>query len=247
MTVESLTPVEATLAGPLQHRARMSRDASLAFTDPVAEQLVTELGIDDGAVPDAPWLAEIVTRRAQIIDDLVKGLVEREPAMLLVNIGAGLCTRKFRLPAPQEPWVDVDTPSVIGLRRRLLLDKPPRSRFIAGKLEDDGWLRYLPWRPGEPVTFVAEGVLGYLPEREVRLFFERVAEGCPGANLVFDTWVPRMAERLDDDRRQKGSSARMRWTPKEPTVVRTWHRHLLVGSVQTMGPGTSVVHARARR
>lgn len=245
--MDTLSPIEATLAGPLCWRATLSRDPAVPFSDPVAEELVETLGIESPPLLGQTWMTDVLTRRVQTLDQLVGGLLEREPDVLLVNVGAGLCTRKFRLPEPQNQWVDLDSPPVIALRRKLLADREPKSRFLAGQLEDDGWVRYLRWAPGEPIAFVAEGVLGYLPERDVRLFVERIAEGCPGAHIIFDTCSPGFAERLNAFHKEHATGVRLRWAPVEPTAVRTWHRHLLVSSVQLLGPGTSVVHVRARR
>jgi methyltransferase (TIGR00027 family) len=244
--LDTLSPIESTLATPLWWRAQMSRDPALAFSDPVAEALVAELGLEPTPLAGEAWMTDVLTRRVQIIDDLVRDLLSAEPATVCVNVGAGLCTRKYRMPEPRDPWVDLDSPPVIALRRRLLSDRPPRSRFIAGSLEED-WLRYLRWSPGEPILFVAEGVLAYVAERDVRLFLERIGEACPGAHVLFDTCAPGFAERVNDFNKANGSAVRYRWAPREPSIVRTWHRHLLVSSVQTMGPGTAVVHVRARK
>ena len=245
--MDTLNPLESTLLGPLRHRANMSRDPAIAFSDPMAETLVTELGVEEVPLLKERWMTDVLTRRTLNLDRLVGGLLDGEPGILLVNVGAGLCTRKYRLPAHQEPWVDLDSAAVIGLRRRVFTERPPRSRYIAGALEDDGWLRYLPWTPGQPVAFVAEGVLAYLPERDVRTFLERVTEACPGAHILFDTCSAAMVERVNAHNKAHGNPVRMKWSPKEPTVVRTWHRHLLVSSVVTMGPDAALVHARARR
>lgn len=245
--MDTLNPLEATLLGPLRHRANMSRDPGTPFTDPMAETIVDELGVEEVPLLKEQWMTDVTTRRTTHLDRLVEGLLDAEPGMMLVNVGAGLCTRKYRVPAPAQPWVDLDSAAVIGLRRRVLTDRPPRSRYIAGALEDDGWLRYLPWTQGEPIAFVAEGVLAYLAERDVRTFLERVTEACPGAHILFDTFSAAMVERVNAHNKAHGSPVRMRWSPKEPTIVRTWHRHLLVSSVVTMGPDAALVHARARR
>jgi O-methyltransferase involved in polyketide biosynthesis len=245
--VDSLSPVESTLAVPLRWRSVLSRDATVDFSDPVAEELTDQIGIGDLPVLQESWMTDMLTRRVQIIDGLLLGLLDQEPTTLMVNVGAGLCTRKYRLPATPAPWVDLDSAPVIGLRRRLLAERPPRSRFLVGALEDDGWMRYLPWSPGDPIAFVAEGVLGYLAERDVRLFLERIAEMCPGAHVIFDTCSPGFAERANAFSKEQAAAVRVRWAPVEPTVVRSWHRHLLVASVQITGPGSAVVHVRARR
>src|SRR4051794_4976680 len=139
--------MEALLTGPLLHRALTSRDERSDFRDPVAEQLVEQLGPEEVLRLADLSAPAMLTSRLLAFDRVIDQLIADIPDLQLVNVGAGLCTRKCRVRPSSVPWTDLDSAKVIDLRRRLLLDVAPRSRYLVGEVQDDTWMRFLWWRP----------------------------------------------------------------------------------------------------
>ena len=102
-------------------------------------------------------------------------------------------TRAFRLHPPETvQWFDVDQPNVIALRRKLYDDRDG-YRMIGSSVTDEVWLDEIP--TDRPMLMVAEGLVMYLTEPEVRTLLQRLTDRFGSGELVFDTVSP-MGPRL---------------------------------------------------
>jgi methyltransferase (TIGR00027 family) len=97
----------------------------------------------------------------------------RRGAGTVLNLGAGLDTRPYRLAVPASlRWVEVDVPKIIDHKNALLRDERPACQLqrIAADLSDDAARRDVLARIGDvdhDVIVLTEGVLAYLTERAV--------------------------------------------------------------------------------
>ncbi|OBH47523.1 methyltransferase [Mycobacterium mantenii] len=127
----------------------------------------------------------LVALRARQLDDWCAEFLARHPDAVVLHLGCGLDGRAFRLAVPPSVlWFDVDQPSVIGLRRRLY-DDTERYRMIGSSVTDPQWLDQVP--TGRPTLIVAEGLLMYLHEDEVRRLLARLIDRFAGGEMLFDT------------------------------------------------------------
>jgi O-methyltransferase involved in polyketide biosynthesis len=124
-----------------------------------------------------------VTLRAKQLDDWCADFLRRHPDAVVLHLGCGLDGRAFRLGAPNL-WFDVDQPSVIELRRRLY-DDTEHYRMIDSSVTDPQWLDQIP--TGRPTLVIAEGLLMYLSEAEVRQLLERLTDRFDCGEMLFDT------------------------------------------------------------
>ncbi|MGZ4577577.1 MAG: class I SAM-dependent methyltransferase, partial [Mycobacterium sp.] len=93
--------------------------------------------------------------------------------------------RAFRLGVPPSvSWFDIDQPGVIELRRRLY-DDADRYRMIGSSVTDPEWLDQIP--TGRPTLVVAEGLLMYLTEEQVRQLLRRLTDRFGCGEMHFDT------------------------------------------------------------
>src|SRR5271166_1604237 len=126
-----------------------------------------------------------VALRAKQLDDWCADFLRRHPDAVVLHLGCGLDGRAFRLALPPAVlWFDVDQPSVIELRRRLY-DDAERYRMIGSSVTDPQWLEQIP--TGHHTLVVAEGLLMYLPEGEVRQLLDRLTGRFDCGELLFDT------------------------------------------------------------
>lgn len=127
----------------------------------------------------------LVALRAVQFDDWCAELLGRHPDAVVLHLGCGLDGQAFRVSVPPSvSWFDVDQPSVIGLRRRLY-DDTENYRMIGSSVTELQWLDEVP--AGRPTLMVAEGLLMYLREDEVRLLLQRLIDRFPGGEMHFDT------------------------------------------------------------
>ncbi|MFE2757986.1 SAM-dependent methyltransferase [Actinosynnema sp. NPDC059335] len=133
-------------------------------------------------------LARYFGLRTRMLDDVVLAAGNRQAVLL----GAGLDTRAFRLAWPPDSVVyEVDRPAVLAFKQQVLdgLGARPRATRhpVAADLRDD-WAHLLPgFRPDEPTTWVAEGVLLYLPSAAERRLIDTVDRlSAPGSTLAYE-------------------------------------------------------------
>jgi methyltransferase (TIGR00027 family) len=155
------------------HRAVESARKDALFADPLAQVLAGERG---RAIAEGISMGRIgawnVSLRTRIIDEYV--LAEIAGGIdTVVNLGAGLDTRPYRLDLPAAlQWVEVDYPAVIALKQERLAGQTPRCLLervgldlaqVAARRElirrlDAGARRML---------VITEGVIPYLDVAEV--------------------------------------------------------------------------------
>jgi methyltransferase (TIGR00027 family) len=129
----------------------------------------------------------LVTMRAKQFDDWSAEFLRRHPDAVVLHLGCGMDTRAFRLDPPHTvQWFDVDRPNVIALRRKLYDDRDG-YRMIGASVTDD-WLGEVP--ADRPTLMVAEGLLMYLTEPDVRTLLRNITDRFGGGELLFDTTSP---------------------------------------------------------
>jgi methyltransferase (TIGR00027 family) len=130
----------------------------------------------------------MVTMRAKQLDDWSADFLRRHPDAVVLHLGCGMDTRAFRLHPPDTVrWFDVDQPEVISLRRKLYDDRDG-YRMIGSSVTDEAWLEEVP--ADRPTLVIAEGLLMYLTEAQVRTLLGRITDRFGGGELLFDTVSP---------------------------------------------------------
>lgn len=112
------------------HRAAESRRPDALFRDPLAERLAGARGARIAAtLPAQRFIAWNVAVRTRIIDDYL-ALAIAEGADTVLNLGAGLDTRPWRLPLPATlRWVEADHARIILHKQAQLAGETPRCRL----------------------------------------------------------------------------------------------------------------------
>ncbi|WP_308405572.1 hypothetical protein [Streptomyces sp. 404i] len=117
---------------------------------------------------------------------------------------------------------------MIGLREKFFTDTPRRT-MIAASVTEETWTAEVAPHSSEPYLFVAEAVLPYLHEPEVRQVFGLLADRFPGSLLALDTAGPGFLDTQEQHDALSKVEARMRWYCPDPADLTDWH------------PGTEVV------
>lgn len=180
--------VEWTNLVTLYLRAHESRSRHPILGDRAAADAVDRIDYDfhrirRNSLPAANQY--LVALRAKQLDDWCAEFLKRNPEALVLHLGCGLDGRVFRVAMPPSVrWFDLDQPTVIDLRRRLY-QETERYRMIGSSVTDPQWLEQVP--TGHPTLVVAEGLLMYVSESEVRSLFTRLLDRFDCGELQFDT------------------------------------------------------------
>lgn len=203
-----------TLLGTLYLRAWESRLPRPILGDRYAAEAVDRIDYDWARVkrrvrPGGNQF--LVGLRARQLDDWATAFLTRHPDATVLQLGCGLDSRMLRLdPEGRRRWYDVDVPHVIDLRQRIYPDRG-NHRMISASVTDDGWLRDIP--ADHPVLVIAEGLVPYLTETEVRTLLRRLTDHFPSGELLFDglaRWVIRVGKPF-------------RWSPRDGAELERWH------------------------
>jgi methyltransferase (TIGR00027 family) len=183
------------------YRAIESERADALFHDPLASKLAGDHGRRIVAHMSGRiwrgWTTAMRTRvmvwmmaiRTRIIDDFIVAAVA-QGADAILNLGAGLDTRPYRLEVPPSLyWIEVDYPAIIDLKDERLRQETPRCHLERVKLDlaDLSARSQLFSQLGSRFTNVlvlTEGVIPYLSVEQVAGLAEDLK-----AQTSFRRWI----------------------------------------------------------
>ena len=158
----------------------------------------------------------IIATRAATFDQLTNHYLADHPDATVLHVGCGMDSRVFRVDPPANvQWFDVDYPDVIDLRRQLFPERGASYHLIGAPLDDLRWLDEVPRdRPG---LFIAEGVLHYLSETEVKALLNAVVAHFPGGQMIFDICNSMIVKRTGSN--VGGTGATYKWGLDDPQDI----------------------------
>jgi O-methyltransferase involved in polyketide biosynthesis len=220
---QSQSAVAETLLIPLYARALETQRPDALIKDAKAVALVKQLNYDfSPAKLQDHDLASIVLRLREF-DRRVRDFLARYPEAVIVHIGCGLDTRFERVDNGQVEWYDLDLPEVIELRRRLIGGEGTRYHFLECSVFDSTWLDTVSVHHQRPFLFLAEGVLPYFEEAQVKSLVLTLQQHFSGAELVCDAMTPFMIWANNLQLVYLKISARLHWGLKHGKDVESWN------------------------
>lgn len=212
-----LTPEQETLLITLYAKAQPGNPL---FFDPQARQILERIDYDFDRL-NVPYKTVIlVCQRARKIDQETRSFLAENPGGLVVQLGCGLDGRFWRVDDGQVEWYDLDMPPVIELRRQFF---PAHDRHhpLAAPVTDLAWLAAVP-ADGRPVLVIAEGLLMYLGEPDVRRLVLALRERFPGCLLVADVFSRLTARTARHHPSLHATGAGLGWGIDDPHELETW-------------------------
>jgi O-methyltransferase involved in polyketide biosynthesis len=180
-----LPGVSKTAILTLRARAEEHARADRVFSDPLAAdwwgRIAWPAELDAWYGPHAQLPLAL---RADDIDRIVLRWLEAEPHACVIELGCGLSTRRSRLGARVDHWVDLDLPDVIELRRSWGSGGEGHED-IASSVLDHTWMDRIRREPRSRI-FIAEGLLYYLPRDEVDRLLAELGRRFSGSAILFD-------------------------------------------------------------
>jgi len=193
VTDPELSGVAETLLIPLYVRAIESQRPDALLKDERAVALVSQIPdafarVRQIRMDEEDQVALILRNRE--FDRYARSFLDRHPGAVVVHIGCGLDARFERVDDGQVIWYDLDLPDVIELRRQLIGGETQRHHFIDCSVFDSAWREVVSRRQPVPLLFLAEGVLMYFTEAQVKTLVLTLRQHFPGAELIFDAFSP---------------------------------------------------------
>ena len=219
----NLSGVPETMLWTLHNRvSEASRDDGMLH-DPEAVRIYQTLDYDYEKSFGPPDPTQAV--RSAMFDAELRAFLDRHPDGVIVNLGEGLETHRFRVAGNKALWLSVDLPEAIAIRERFIAPDD-KHRHVALSALNRAWFDEVPQE--RPLYITAQGLLMYLHEEEVQLLFQDFAERFLDAWFTFDT-IPRWLSRKTVERGWKKTaqytSPKMPWgidRHQIATTLRTW-------------------------
>jgi methyltransferase (TIGR00027 family) len=246
MTTDKIqfTKEKETMLMTLSGRAIQSQWKNPILRDPWAEEVMRHIDYDlskqlTGVASWSMWKdigPTIIATRAATFDLLTTRFLADHPDATVLHVGCGMDSRVFRIDPPAGvQWFDVDFPDVIALRRQLFPERDATYHMIGAQLNDLRWMDDAPRdRPG---LFIAEGVLMYLSEAEVKALLNAVVDHFPGGQMIFDVVHPFILKSAGSN--VGGTGATYKWSLDDPQdikqlepkleLIKEFRMHELVG------------------
>jgi O-methyltransferase involved in polyketide biosynthesis len=209
----------------LSGRAIQSQWKNPILRDPWAEEAMRHIDYDisehyKGVGSWSMWKdigCTIIATRAATFDLLTNRYLADHPEATVLHVGCGMDSRVFRVNPPASvQWFDVDYPDVIDLRRQLFPERGAAYHLIGAQLDDLHWLDEVP--RDQPGLLIAEGVLHYLSETEVKALLNAVAAHFPGGQMIFDICNSFIVKRAGSN--VGGTGATYKWGLDDPQDIK---------------------------
>jgi methyltransferase (TIGR00027 family) len=191
------------------------------FKDPLAGVLAGEKGAKiANEMSRSRYTAWSLVIRTVIIDAYIQKLVASGEIDAVLNLGAGLDTRPYRLALPSDfPWIEVDFPHVIEFKEQKLKQEAPLFKLERMKLDltsaekRDAFLSGISNR-FKKVLVLTEGVVPYLTNDDVASLAESLKRQENFKYWVLDYFSAAAVQFLIRTRSKEMQKAPFRFEPK---------------------------------
>ena len=213
----TLTPEQETLLITLYARAQPDNPL---FFDPMAQDILSRVDYDFARLRVPYKTVVLVCQRAKKMDAVTRGFLGENPGGVVLQLGCGLDNRFWRIDDGQVDWYDLDMPPVVELRREFFAESE-RYHMISSSVTDLEWMDAVA-ADGRPVLVVAEGLLMYLGEEDVRRLVLRLREAFPGCQLIADVFSRLTARSAANHPSLKSTGATLGWGIDDPRELEAW-------------------------
>ena len=213
----TLTPEQETLLIPLYAKAQPGNPL---FFDPKARDILSQVDYDFTRLRVPYKTVILICQRAKKLDAAARAFLAEHPGGVVLHLGCGLDSRFWRVDDGLVEWYDLDMPPVVELRQQFY-PAGERYHLIASSVTDLEWVETV-IAAGRPVLAIAEGLLMYLGEADVRRLILRLREAFPGCRLIADVFSRLTARSATRHASLKHTGATLGWGIDDPHEIEDW-------------------------
>lgn len=213
----TLSPEQETLLITLYAKAQPHNPL---FYDPMAQHILDQVDYDFASLHVPYKTVVLVCQRAKKLDAITRDFLAEHPDSVVLQLGCGLDSRFWRVDNGRVNWYDLDMPPVIELRRQFFPESE-RYHLVSASVTDLEWMDIVT-ASGRSVLVVAEGLLMYLGEADVRKLVGRLHETFPGCRLAADVFSRLTARSATNHPSLKYTGATIGWGIDDPRELETW-------------------------
>jgi O-methyltransferase involved in polyketide biosynthesis len=216
-TKVTLTPEQETLLITLYAKAQP--DNPLLF-DPLAQNILNRVDYDFTQLKVPYKTVLLVCQRTKKLDAITRDFLVENPDGVILHLGCGLDSRFWRVDNGLVEWYDLDMPQVVELRLQFF-ESHDRYHLISSSVTDLDWIAQVE-AAGKTVLVVAEGLLMYLDEGDVRRLFLELRKAFPNCRLAADVFSRLTARTAINHASLKQTGASLGWGIDDSREIESW-------------------------
>ena len=170
---------------------------------------------------NSPINQALIAIRTEVIDEFVQSFIRQHSSVTIVSLGTGLCTRFFRLDNSSTQWIAIDLPQVKPVWDRLI-GETEKHQYLAYSVLDLDWITKVKQIASGKVLFVAEGLLMFLSEIEVKYLITNIKSNFPDSEMIFDSLGIMLARNSKLNSGDLGIDASYQWGIKNLQEIEDW-------------------------
>lgn len=178
----------------------------------------------------------IIAIRTKIIDEVVTNFIIQNPNATVVSLGTGLSTRFFRVDNSSINWFGIDLPRVKPVWDILIGEglspqsysgdctprESERFQYLTYSILDFDWIEKITETTSDNILFVAEGLLMYLSEPEVKQLIIALKNNFSGSQIIFDSIGTFLAKNSQLNPGVSKTNAYFKWGIDDLKEIETW-------------------------
>jgi O-methyltransferase involved in polyketide biosynthesis len=172
---------------------------------------------------NSPINQALIAIRTEIIDEFVRNFVRQHEEVTIVSLGTGLCTRFFRINHGAVFWIAIDLPQVQPVWNSLV-GETDKYQYLAHSVTDLNWITKVKQMASGKILFIAEGLLMFLSEIEVRYLITNINKNFAGSEMLFDSLGVILARNSRVNSGDLGIKTSYQWGIKNLQEIEDWAR-----------------------
>ena len=226
INVSELQEVSETLLITLYLRNRETKRENGIIKDYKSVEIINSVNYDFSKYKSqyASKLNQaIISIRTEIIDQFVINFIAQHSHATIVNLGTGLCTRFFRIDNGLINWFGIDLPRVKPVWDKLI-GESERHQYLAYSILDFEWIKKIKETKSKKILFIAEGILMYFSEIEVKQLIDAIKDNFPNSELIFDSLGLFLVQNSQINSCASKINVSYKWGIKDLTEIEAWNR-----------------------
>ncbi len=215
-----LSKEKETLLVPLYCKAKEVSNYKPIIKDDKAKEIISQIEYDFKELNVPKKTCVTLNIRAHKIDDYVQSFIQKYPNATVIHLGCGLDNRYGRLKNKNIQFYDLDYKEVIELKKNFY-QETDHYHFLASSVTDYAWLEEI--KTEGRVIIVAEGLLMYLTEENVKKLFNKLSNSFPKVHLVFDAYSSFTAKNINKHSSIQKTEADIYWGIDDPHEIEDWN------------------------
>lgn len=215
-----LTKEMETLLIPLYGKAMQGQKRSPILIDSKAKEIVENIEYDFEALKIPAKTNTMMCMRAKLLDNFTIQHLEKKKDCAVYHLGCGLDSRYNRVNNADVDWYDLDFEEVIAIREKFYPEKD-NYHLIASSVTNWKWIEEIPVHHQNNLV-IAEGLLMYLREEEIKKLLLLLKEKLGSYTLIFDTFNTFTAKKVNNHPSIKKTKASIHWGIDDAKDITGW-------------------------